>query len=911
MRKKIWKKLGLITMSALAFSSTAIVAVSCANKGAPGVFRFFNPTDFLKDNNSPLNPSFNNSPISTFAGSVVYNLVTYETTTDTSNDLEGTSKFKDNLMLEGASQIEIFKDESQMKAYDQMVKEGRQKETKPGQTGPYTFKAGSPLAEQANYDEAISSGTVYRFKINTENKWVDNNGKVMGSLSSKDFERGIESYSLSSSLGYNRNGYFLTLMGLNVDKTVSYKTTDNNYAKVTSPEYDINKYANQNDDIFTVYIDTPYPYTLDLLSKEYFAAIPHNNDKVKNINISEGSPIKYTYDDDTKKYKLDTTNTDFNKIYGSGDITNFHKGVWYASSYYISHFTSTQIIFEINPIYFEHIGKNLQNGKEEKIKTIIASFGSGTIDTYYELFKSGQNDYLASVPATKKSEAVKLFKDDGLELFKNSKIPQSNYITFTPKAYIFDGTSFVPNKYVSGKDVANFINNWSSKDSLIVRAGIAGLINHRALSSINLPSSGDFQLSSVPYGNFEGYYEQVSKEGSTFLGGLPRKYSDYLGKTESNNSGKSKSNNSQEQEQEYIFSTGFTLPVYTYKSEGITIEEVKVDQDVFVKSLNNLGFSASKPLNINAKFGEGSFTSNYNNYLNQLKSSLSKLSNGIIQFNVNGRNGAKPTFREWYSEQSSDIGFSYWSPDYNGVGTWLEASNLLGTLNYNGQSYEGYADSNSHNSWNTYFQAMVTAVKLSNATWQNGTSGSKGNYVIGNSVKTTDPYSKDNKIQGAFNKETLKGFGIDITKIEKSKVTGNDILPTDNPGTIYAKTALEFINLLIEHDAIDQTKFDEYVKNPSLLNTKDNPSKPDDVIIGSNALKKGGSGLFTKYLGVFAGQSDIKALWATTVNDSDYSYIPRSESGLNELTFALVNQNYTVRVSGVASPNFRDYGWNK
>lgn len=892
MRKKIWKKLGLITMSALAFSSTAIVAVSCANKGTPGVFRFFNPTDFLKDNNSPLNPSFNNSPISTFAGSVVYNLVTYETTTDTSNDLEGTSKFKDTLMLEGASQIEIFKTEEQMKTYDQMVKEGKQKEAKPGENGPYTFKAGSPLAEQPNYDEAISSGTVYRFKINTENKWVDNNGKVMGSLSSKDFERGIESYSLSSSLGYNRNGYFLDLMGLNVDKTVSYKTKDDKYAEVTSPEYNINNYANEKDDTFTVYIDTPYPYTLDLLSKEYFAAIPHNNDKVKNINISDDSRIKYTYDDETKKYKLDTTKTDFNKIYGSGDITNFHKGVWYASSYYISHFTSTQIIFEINPIYFEHIGKNLQNKNEAKIQTIVASYGSGTVDTYYELFKSGQNDYLASVPATKKSEAVKLFKDDGLELFKNSKIPQSNYITFTPKAYVLNGTSFVPNKHVSGKNVANFINNWSSKDNLIVRAGIAGLINHRALSSINLPSSGDFQLSSVPYGNFEGYYEQVSKERSTFLGGLPRKYEDYS------------------QEPEYIFSTGFTLPVYTYANSGITIENVQVDRKVFVQSLKNLGFSASNPLNINAKFGEGSFTSNYNNYLNQLKLSLSKLSDGIIQFNVNGRNGANPTFREWFGEQSSDVGFSYWSPDYNGVGTWLEASNLLGTLNYNGESYEGYTQSNSHNSWNTYFQAMVTAVKLSGATWKNGTNRSKGHYEIGTN-NSTDPYSNDNKIQGAFNKETLKGFGIDLDKIEQPKVTENKIKADDNPGTIYAKTALEFINLLIEQGAINQAEFDKFVQDPSLLNTKNDPSKPEDVIIGSKALKPGGSTLFTKYLGVFAGQSDIKALWATTVNDSDYSYIPRSESGLNELTFALVNQNYNVRVSGVAPPNFRDYGWNK
>lgn len=891
MRRRIKKHLKIGSLIALA-ASASLVGTSCnaiiTSFNNSGVFRYFYNTDVLKDNNSPLNPNFNNSPISTYAKSALYGLVTYETLNQ--NDVqEGTVKYQDKLILEGATQVEVFKSEQQMQQYDLAIKDGNK--TLVESNAPYIFNQGQALNEQDNYDAAVSEGTIYRFKINTQNSWIDSNGKVQAQVSGKDFERAIETYQLSSSIGYNRNGYFLSMMGLNFDKTVSYKTNNDVYAKIISPDYDIDNYAN-SDEIFTLHLNEPYPYTFDLLSKEYFSAVPHTNYKVRNISLADGSPIKYTKTstiDGGTKITIDRTNTNFNEIYGSGDINNFHKDTWYASAYYISHFTNTQIIFELNNIYMkpEVMGENLLNEDAKKIKTIVETYGSGTVDTFYELFKSGQNDYLQSVPATKKSEAAQYYANNGLVLIKNSKLSQSNYITFTPKAYIVGANGVSVNNYIS-QNVANMIYAWNSKESTIIRAGIAGLINHNFLSYINLPSSGDFQLSSVPFGNFENYYEIVSSNDSGFLGGLPRPYSDYINTQNS------------------IFSTGFQIPYYSYSSSGVTIETLDVNKTTFVEALKKFGASSSNKLNLMAKFGEGTFTSNYNNYLISLKSAIETISDGLINFSINARNGANPTANEWFNQQSSPIGYSYWSPDYNGVGTWLEASTLMDTATANDITYQSYPSTNAHNSWLTYFEALVSAVILMKATYT--TNNSTNGYVIGDI--TEDPYKNDNKIQGAFSSDILKEFDV---KYSAETTDKNIVKENDLPGIKYGKLAIQFLNLLIKNNIIDQAKFDAYVKDPTKLQTSTSGPENDvnKVLIGNDVFKSDASIDFSKWLGVYAGQSQLKALWSTTVNDSDYSYIPRSEAGLNELNFSLVNPNYTIRVSTVGSLNFRDFCQNK
>lgn len=925
-KRKLLKKFGLGSMLCLVVSST-LVAAACSVKGTPGVFRYFYNTDVLKDNNSPLSPTFNNSPISTYAGTILYNLVTYETTIkdQAQGSDDGTTTYQDHLILEAASKLEVFTSEEQMKTYDAAVKSRNASAISKNE--PYTFNPGSELSTQSNYDTAISTGTIYRFTINTNDKWVDSNGNVMDSLSGKDFERAIETYKLASAIGYNRNGYFLSLMGLDFDKTVGMTNNSKQNIAVTDPSYDVENYKN-TDTTFTLYITEPYPYTLDLLSKEYFAAIPHNNQKVKNITVAKDSPIVVDITETSsggKSYMLNTSETNFNQLYGSGDIYNFTKDVWYAGSYYISSFTATQIIFQLNPNYFDSkvMGNHLLNKNVKHINKIIETYGSGTVDTYYELFKSGQNDYLASVPSTKKSEAAKLYVHNGLNLVRTSKINQSNYITFTPKPYVVDSSGISVNSYVTNM-TANFINNWNSEDSTIIRAGIAGLINHQYLSLINLPSSGDFQLSSIPFGALDNYYNLIASSSTSkatsstpLLGGLPRPYSDY-------------------QVQQPILSS-FEMPIYKFNSNGVTIEQKEVSIESFRQALRNIGASDSNPLILSAKFGEGTFTTNYNNYLVSLKSyieqnlggrSTSNSENGLIRFVINARNGSSPTANQWYNNQSSPIGFSYWSPDYNGVGTWLEAYTLLGTTVSNGKSIEGNPSSNSHSSWLTYFEAMVTAVKMLGATAKEKTTSSQEGsskeniklYELNGSTNITngnDPYKNDNKIQGAFNNQILEKFGIKFD--EKTEEQSNEkdstdsvdkINSTDSPGVKFGKLAIQFLNYLIENNVINQTKFQEYVDNPSKLNTTGNPKTVNDVIIGNDVFVAGNSANFSKYLGVFAGQSIIKGLWATTVNDSDYSYIPRSENGLNELTFSLVNPNYTARVSTVSSLNFRDFSEN-
>lgn len=925
-KKKIFKKLGLIAASCLAFSTIAVTAVACSPfNTSENVFRYFYNTDILKDNNSPLNPTFNNAPISTNVRSVLYGLVTYETT-DTVDEL-GKVQYSDSLVFEGATGVEVFKTEEQMKAYDSATDQKTRETNK-----PYTLNNQQAISTQADFTNIKKEGTIYRFKINTDNQWVDAKGNAKQPISGKDFERGIETYYLASSIGYNRNGYFLSLMGLDIEKTVGYQV-DGKSVNVMDPTYDIDNFV-QKDDTFTLYLKEPYPYTLDLLSKEYFLAVPHTNPQIKNIRLASNSFVgennlpQTSYKSpiimmkgSTGKWTINQFNTDFNSIYGSGDINNFATDVWYAGPYYISYFTSTKIYFDINNTYMDTVYSKyyFQNKNEKRIERIIETYGSGTVDTYYELFKTGQNDFLPSVPTSKRSDAIKTFLNKGLTQIKTSKLPQSNYITFTPKAYILevnleeDGNkkiTILNNTNINDLE-AKFINNWNGKNNTIIRAGLTGLINYYKLSLINIPS-GDFQLSSVPFGNFDAgnYYDIVSKNDD-FYGGLPRSYSDYVNAASGG---------------DYLLNTSFEIPYYNYSNTNpsnnkVTIEKVEVSQKSFQGALTAIGATKNRPLTIMIKFGEGSFTANYTNYLNTLKSTVEELSGGLMKLDINTRNGSNPTANQWFNSQSSPMGFSYWSPDYNGVGTWLEASTLM-------QETEGYSAapaSNAHNSWLTYFSAMVSAVNLMSAEYKDvkssDTTTSAKYYIIGNSSTNTDPYANDKKVQGAFKTENLKAlFGSEnqsnwetLTSLTGSE--SNNIKADDLPGIKYGKLAIEFLNFLIKNNLIDQTKFDAYVKNPSKLSTKDKPANPEELFIGHDVIKKDGdvdqSDLFSKWLGVFSGESNLQSLWATSVNDSDYSYIPRSETGLNEVSLSLISADFTARVSSVSSTSFRDFAYKR
>ncbi|MDE6428887.1 MAG: hypothetical protein K2K18_00070, partial [Malacoplasma sp.] len=631
------------------------------------------------------------------------------------------------------------------------------------------------------------------------------------------------------------------------------------------------------------YIDEEYPYTLDLISKEYFNALPNKNNKVKNISLKSG---KIAVNDG----KIDTARTNFNDIFGSGGLNKFTEDTWYAGAYYISAFTSTQIIFNLNSNYMETVGKNLLSyvdGKilgnnnqntDERMKQVVINFGSGTADTYFENFKAGQIDYLSGVPEAKRNEANSL--RNSIVPIKVVQTTQSNYIAYTPNPYVVDANGNVAvNENLEG--MAQFIYEWDSKEATTIRAGIAGLVNYYQLASF-VYSSKDFQLSATPYGAFKNYYESVSKDNT--YGALPRPYSDYKNSTSNE-------------------LNDFKIPYYSYNSNtsSIDIEEITINKSEFQKAVNHYSDkNKTKKLNFAIKFGEGSWSTNYTNFLLDLEKTIEGLSSNIDVVLLN-RDAQTPSSTQWFNNQSSPLGFSYWSPDYNGVGTWIEADNTLESLTVtkenNKTTYEGVPGTNAHSSFHTFLTSMVYAVKLMKYTWNSTTN----KYEAPTSPDTSeDPYSKDTKIQKAFSKETLSSLGIEENDSSfDSKTT---------PGERYGAIAISLLNMMIEKGVFDQTTLTKYINDPTQLKYLTNePNDVKSLYLGGDVIKAGQSANFSKYLGIFAGESVAKALWENTVLDSDYSFIPRPEAGLNEQIITLVNPDYVAR-SGTQSVNWRDFG---
>ncbi|MDE5767300.1 MAG: hypothetical protein K2H56_02010 [Malacoplasma sp.] len=912
------------------------------------------PTNYLTDNNSPLNQAFNNSPTGTYAQTALYGLTAYQTTGQFVPSQDGgfSETTNDTLILEGASAVIVFANEDVMKDVDNKlgnnllsengmsqseilnklndIKTSVEKasntpdsgddtsqETKADEAttdnwnegtdywvftrkqGGLQFQQGIDKTPSENisqyYNDAISKGKTYQFVIDTDNKWVDQNGKEQDSVSSKDFERGLEAYTLAAGIGYSRNSYFLDLIGMgetSLGKTVGYQE-NNKYVSPTDSKYDVDNFANKNDAVYTMYIDEEYPYALDLISKEYFGALPHKNQKVKNISL-KSQKIKLKGD------TIDQSNTSWNDLFGSGGLNKFTDQTWYAGSYYISAFTGNQIIFKLNKYYMNTVGQDLlsyvdgkvlsDNNKntDSRMEEVVINYGSGTVDTYFENYKAGQIDYLSSVPEAKRSEANSV---SGVTPVKVIQTTQSNYIVYTPNPYIVDAEGNVVKNNNISTAMADFIYQWDSKEAMTIRAGISGLINYYKLADLVYSNSKDFQLSATPYGAFKNYYENVAK-GETY-GALPRLYNDYV-------SGEGETLGE------------FEFPYYSYEdtssgdtnSGSVKIENVKVDATSFKNAISHFKGTTSEPLNFSIKFGEGSFSTNYNAYLIRFQNIVKDLSGGTIVVNLNLRNNEKPTAMEWYNNQSSPLGFSYWSPDYNGVGTWIEADNTLESKtvekNEVKTTYQGVPGTNSHNSFHTYLAAMVYAVKLMNYNWNDT---SKKYEAPTTTTTSSDPYATDARIQKVFSDKALGDFGIETTD--------SSFNSKNTPGERYGVIAIEFLNMLIEKGVFDQTALLKYINDPTQLKYPVNaPKDATSLYLGGDVIKAGQSASFSKYLGIFAGESTAKALWANTVLDSDYSFIPRPEAGLKETVISLVKPGYVAR-SGTQSVNWRDFGVKK
>lgn len=908
-------KFGIFGGIALLGGVTATVAAACSSSNISNkIFTFNNYTDVLQNNNSPLNPTFTYQPISTYAQSAMIGLLTYETSGGFKFDQNGnaTETTKTTLKLEAATKVV---------GYDSKNKE----------TGEYDRNPEGIDETDSKFINFQSETVKYVFTIDTNIKWVDKDGVVKDSLSGKDFERGLETYKLSSDLGYNRNGYFISLTGLQFDETVGYEENGKSVS-VDCSNYDINNYKS-TDDTFTLYLSSPYPYIFSILTKDYFNPLPHNNKYVQNIRVTDSNtPLAIDTDSKGKKF-LNQQNTNWNEIYGSGQVGTFLDNTWFAGAYYFNKFSRNQIVGILNQSYMDSVGPSLDPENGKKIKTFLMNYGSGNPEVDYENFAAGQISYLAAVPSAKRAEAIGRFLNNSLYVSSVVKISQSNYIAYTPKPYVFDSDGNVsinnpPNASTISPDAAQMIYNWNSIPSIIIRTGLSGLINHYQLSKLNI-SSGDFQYSNVPYGSLDlsglanpnlsqygDYYKAIDKDA--LYGGLPRKASDYYQGTYDINN---------------VFTgkySSFSVPYYSFdipKSTDDPDSKPKVEEKQltinkvnFIKSLQAFGATASNPFVLQYKYGQGSLSDNYDNYLKALKRAIEALGtdpsgNKLLTFNLVNRQAPNPSVNDWYSNQRSSLGFSYWSPDYNGVGTWLEAN---GTLDDNGLS-----STNNHNIFNSLLRILImSAIDQKVSSIQKSSvpaTGTDPSTVA--PVTTTSVFDNDPRIQAAFG----------------SNQPGTE----SKGGSEYAKLGVEFLQYLVDKCVLNPEAVNQLISDPSILENQgsiqgtiqpapktesdlyplllDNNSKTsklkdkDDKYISifnqpEHSPKPNGSAEeFSKYLGIWAGLNSQNALWATLTMDNDYELLPLSEGSLREKIYSLVNPHFFVRTSSIGSPTIRDY----
>ncbi len=889
-------------LMAMGISSIVLMTYlsSCSALNTVETFVFSNATNYLESQSSPLNPTFSNSPLDNYALSTSLGLLTYETTgqfkfNDKGERIEST---KETLKLEAATKLE---------AYSTTIDSNNQKiDTLIG-----TIEKGTDVLANEKYNDIVSKANKFVFTINTNICWVDSNGQVQQKLSGKDFERGLETYILGSAIGYQRNGYFINQIGLDVKDTVGY----DNMPSITDPSYDINNFRN-TDDKFTLYLNQPYPYILSILSKTYFSPVPYTNEYVKNIKINDNKrPIAWTQNG--SKITMDASNTDFKNIYGSGSPTDVLNNSWFAGPYYFSTFTNSQILAIMNEKYFDATQGYWDPSNGQKIKRYILNYGSGNAEVFYNRFIANQESWINVVPESKRTEAVLNYTNEVYETGV-SQINQSNYIAYTPRPYIVNGQDLVPNNNVSD-GAAKIIYNSNSKESIVFRAALSGLINHYALSKLNLPSSGDFQLSSVPYGVFHfgddiankignnnEYYKAISDDKLT--GGLPRTYSDYK---------------NGDVDQNFLFKddkSSFTIPYYSYINNNYQQENLTINKSEFIKTLKAAGATNNQPIKFQYKYSESTVSTEYKNYLNALARAIEALgTNGnekLISFELVPRGGTNPSATDWFNSQASSLGYSLWSPDYNAVGTWLEASSLLNS--------DGSPSTNIYSSFPNVFKTLVIALKDLNATYNSSTN----QFAIPESVDPTPtpPSNSENDESIFYSQFTTKKTSLKnkIGDAQTSIFNNDPWVPAEIwPNKTYSEKGMEFVNFLLKNNIFDGNNINNLLQNANELSKLDQellnqkyvaPQSVQDLIPWSKYFKSKNNNSnetnadsYGNFLGIFAGESDQNAIWLTQTIDRAFNYVPRTENGLNEAVLNLVNQHFKVRVSGVTAINIRDF----
>lgn len=602
----------------------------------------------FKNTKVPLSVGFVDSPTSTYFQSVLTALVTWRTIY-TKDSTTNTYKTEAKMYLEGAKEIAIkYPNKNDgAKVADKKIK----------------VENGVIDLDQAKQDMLANGGAdSVEFTINTNLKWYDKDGNDKGNLSAKDFMAGLIAYYNSCQLSFNANSYFFDLAGIDFKGTLTANGLSEN-------DHNLDKDSKMNDDKFVLKIgNTKNSSFLDILTKEYFFALPYKHPKTKeyikpisDYTVEKNSQNKIKVTRNTKgNYSIDPQATDWNSVYGGGNQQT-NPDVWSSSAYRISSSTLPETRFTRNDNYFTALNNAINSSvespkntnkvwnKDKTIKEFILVTGGDNEPTSpevtYDAFRSGTYDY-APVPSTRQISAITTYGGngaDGKELITQppSKAPQAQTMNYNTNIWGPDGKrkSNITEVY------ENFVKKFNT-DGKVIRQGINSMINWVKLANLSFSNIGayDYIQSIVPYGQLHDQYETMRKTSnnqSNIKGGMPL--------------------------------TGATLQTFENMKNSsdydINNKVTKAIKDDFEKALDNIGATKQNPLVLDFRTLHSVYSSGQTAYLQKLTSIIDGISNGRIRFNLISRTNKSLT--DWYYNKNSPMGSFFWSPDYNDVGTWV------------------------------------------------------------------------------------------------------------------------------------------------------------------------------------------------------------------------------------------------
>lgn len=279
--------------------------------------------------------------------------------------------------------------------------------------------------------------------------WVNSSGETTNNvnyLSPQDFLAGFIGYYKSVITKFNKNHYFINLAQVDIEKTI--KDPRNNVRNLSE---------NGKHEPFYIHFkkkELGGQNIADILSMQYFNALPAFSDKVKNI-IDDTKFNKLAVLDDNGV--LDANKSKMTEFYGNGagKDPNVWKSLWSASPYYVSDVNDTRYVFQKNEKFFKFFDGEIKkmapndqedyksyletyqvNGKEvSKISTFQMTYGNDYKDQItYEQFKVGELDY-TTIPTALKNEVYKTSLKNNLYYAPTTKVNKSDLIPYNLQVF--------------------------------------------------------------------------------------------------------------------------------------------------------------------------------------------------------------------------------------------------------------------------------------------------------------------------------------------------------------------------------------------------------------------------------------------------------------------------------------------